>query len=223
MSRNKYPEVTVERILMAAKKLFLEKGYENTTIPDIVAELGDLTKGAVYHHFKSKEDIMDALGDKLFFDNNPFEQVEKRTDLNGLQKLREVIRLAHAIPQAEELNAEALPLLKNPRILAQMLESNQRILVPLWQKLIEEGVEDGSVRTQYPRELAGMLQMLTGIWLLPSVYPARREELQRRLLFAAETLEKAGLPLFDDQLLAMAQNLFAQWEAVEHRRKETPV
>ena len=56
-------EETVEKILTAAKRLFLEKGYERTTIQDIVDQLGGLTKGAVYHHFKSKEEIMDALGD----------------------------------------------------------------------------------------------------------------------------------------------------------------
>lgn len=54
MARNKYPEITVEKILEAAKKLFLEKGYENTTIQDIVNELGGLTKGAIYHHFRTK-------------------------------------------------------------------------------------------------------------------------------------------------------------------------
>lgn len=57
MARNKYPEETVEKILEAAKRLFLEKGYEQTTIQDIVDQLGGLTKGAVYHHFKSKADI----------------------------------------------------------------------------------------------------------------------------------------------------------------------
>ena len=61
MARNKYPEVTVEKILTAAKRLFLEKGYDNTTIQDIVDELGGLTKGAVYHHFKSKEEIMEDV------------------------------------------------------------------------------------------------------------------------------------------------------------------
>ena len=48
MARNKYPEVTEERILEAAQRLFLEKGYDNTTIQDIVDQLGGLTKGAVY-------------------------------------------------------------------------------------------------------------------------------------------------------------------------------
>ena len=44
MARNKYPEITVERILDAAQRLFLEKGYENTTIQDIVDELDGLKK-----------------------------------------------------------------------------------------------------------------------------------------------------------------------------------
>ena len=58
MARNKYPELTVEKILEVSQRLFLEKGYEQTTIQDIVDNLGGLTKGAVYHHFKSKEEII---------------------------------------------------------------------------------------------------------------------------------------------------------------------
>ena len=92
MARNKYPEVTVEKILEVSQRLFMEKGYDNTTIQDIVNELGGLTKGAIYHHFKSKEEIINALGEKLFFDNNPFVTVQKQKHLNGLQKMREVIK-----------------------------------------------------------------------------------------------------------------------------------
>ena len=83
MARNKYPEVTEERILEAAQRLFLEKGYDNTTIQDIVDQLGGLTKGAVYHHFKSKEEILDKVSDRMFFQNNPFEAVKQRGDLTA--------------------------------------------------------------------------------------------------------------------------------------------
>ena len=92
MARNKYPEVTVEKILDAAQRLFLTKGYEATTIQDIVDELGGLTKGAVYHHFKSKEEIISAVSDRMFYNNNPFEAVKARSDLNGLEKLREAMQ-----------------------------------------------------------------------------------------------------------------------------------
>ena len=49
MARNKYPEVTVEKILEVSQRLFMEKGYDNTTIQDIVNELGGLTRRALYH------------------------------------------------------------------------------------------------------------------------------------------------------------------------------
>ena len=120
MARNKYPEVTVEKILTAAKRLFLEKGYDNTTIQDIVDELGGLTKGAVYHHFKSKEEIMDALGDSMFFANNPFDAVRRRQDLNGLQKMRAVVLLSQGDGEQARVNQQAVPILKNPHILARM-------------------------------------------------------------------------------------------------------
>lgn len=53
MPRNKYPEQTVEKILDAAAALFAEKGYQSTTLQDIIDATG-LSKGAVYHHFRSR-------------------------------------------------------------------------------------------------------------------------------------------------------------------------
>ena len=72
MARNKYPEVTVEKILDVSQRLFLEKGYDATTIQDIVDDLGGLTKGALYHHFRSKEEIMVALSQRMFARHDPY-------------------------------------------------------------------------------------------------------------------------------------------------------
>ena len=146
MARNKYPEVTEERILEAAQRLFLEKGYDNTTIQDIVDQLGGLTKGAVYHHFKSKEEILDKVSDRMFFQNNPFEAVKQRGDLNGLEKLREAVRLNQADASRTNLTLQSLPLHKNPRLLVEMLDSNRRVLTPYFLELLEEGNRDGSDR-----------------------------------------------------------------------------
>ena len=70
MARNKYPEETVNKILDVSMQLFLEKGYEHTSIQDIVNHLGGLSKGAIYHHFKSKEDILDGVMNKLYQNND---------------------------------------------------------------------------------------------------------------------------------------------------------
>ena len=52
MPRNKYPEQTVEKILDAAALLFTQKGYQNTTLQDII-DATKLSKGAVYQDRKS--------------------------------------------------------------------------------------------------------------------------------------------------------------------------
>lgn len=210
MARNKYPEVTVERILDVSQRLFLEKGYENTTIQDIVDELGGLTKGAVYHHFKSKEEIMDAVGDRMFFSNNPFEAVRGRTDLNGLQKLQEAVRLKQSDKERVRLTAQSIPIAKSPRLLQEMIVSNRKVLTPYFLELIEEGNRDGSMHTDYPREIAELLPLLTSLWLLPSVYPASREQMKRKFLFLGEMLEKMGVPLMDDSIRNLVDDFFDQ-------------
>ena len=211
MARNKHPEVTEERILEAAQRLFLEKGYENTTIQDIVNELGGLTKGAVYHHFKSKEEIMDAVGDRMFFRHNPFEAVRDRSDLTGLEKLRLAVRLNQSDSERTAINIQSIPIFQDPQLLTRMLESNRRVLTPYFLELIEEGNRDGSIHTEYPKELAELLPLLTSLWLLPSVFPATTQELKHKFRFLGEMFARMGLPLMDEQILALADAFFDQW------------
>ena len=208
MARNKYPEVTVEKILDVAQRLFLEKGYDNTTIQDIVDQLGGLSKGAVYHHFKSKEEIMDAVGDRMFAANNPFEKVRKRSDLNGLQKLQEAIRLNQSDEERTSMTIQSIPITRNPRLLVEMIESNRRVLTPYYQELLEEGNRDGSVHTEYAREIAELMPLLTSLWLLPSVFPSDKEGMKNKFRFLGDMLEKMGVPLMDDSIYALVDAFF---------------
>ena len=211
MARNKYPEITVEKILDAAQRLFLEKGYENTTIQDIVNELGGLTKGAVYHHFKSKEEIMDAVNDRMFFSKNPFEAVQGRDDLSGLEKLRQAVLIHNADEEQGEITRQATALMKNPQMLANMLVANREVLTPYYRKLIDEGIADGSITTSYPRELSELLPILTSLWFIPSIYPATREEQKRKFAFILDMLDAMGLPLRDEGVEAAVERFFEKW------------
>lgn len=211
MSRNKYQEETVERILDTAQRLFLEKGYEQTTIQDITDNLGGLTKGAIYHHFKSKEEIIDAVSDRMFFSNNPFEAVRERKDLNGLQKLREAIRLNQSDQERTNLTIQSIPVCKNPRLLMEMINSNRKILTPYYQELLEEGNRDGSIHTEYAKEIAELMPLLTSLWMLPSVFPGEKEDMRHKFLFIGEMLDKMGVPLFDQEILQIVDEFFDQF------------
>ncbi len=208
MARNKYPELTVEKILDTAQRLFLEKGYDNTTIQDIVDHLDGLSKGAVYHHFKSKEEIMDAVGDRMFAVNNPFEKVKNRKDLNGLQKLQEAIRLNQSDDDRTSMVIQSIPLTRNPRLLVEMIQSNLNVLTPYYEALLEEGNKDGSVHTEYVKEIAELMPLLTSLWLLPSVFPTDKEGMKHKFRFIGEMLEKMGVPLMDDSIYQLVEEFF---------------
>ena len=70
-NKNLQSQETANRILNQAMRIFLEKGYHGTSIDDITQAAG-LTKGALYWHFKSKEDLLKKLirkYEKGFLDN----------------------------------------------------------------------------------------------------------------------------------------------------------
>lgn len=54
---------TKERILEEALKLFSQNGYSGTSMSDIAKQLG-ITKGALYKHYASKQDIFDAISEE---------------------------------------------------------------------------------------------------------------------------------------------------------------
>ncbi|WP_276356429.1 TetR/AcrR family transcriptional regulator [Cohnella caldifontis] len=210
MARNKYPEETINQILTVAINLFIQKGYEQTSIQDIINELGGLTKGAIYHHFKSKEEILQAVTDHLFKGvDEMLSGVRDDNELNGLEKLRKISRVSLDNPAQDELASVAPNLLRNPKMLAAQIESIIDKAVPVYiQPIVEQGIRDGSIRTDYPRELSEVLMILTNIWLNPAVIQASPEMMLRKLRFFDEILKGLGLDLFDEQMFQRFEELF---------------
>lgn len=201
----KSPEQWRSEILNSAKSLFLSKGYEETAIADIMKMAGG-AKGMFYRFFQSKEEVMQALGNQMFFENNPFDTVKKRSDLNALQKIQEVLALNQSDAEREKINVQAIPILKDPRILAAAIEANRKVLTPLWLELLEEGQQDGSIQTEYAKELSELLPLIN-FWLLPSVYPATAEEICHKYWFIMEVLATMGLPLIDEGRMVQTEQL----------------
>lgn len=202
----KPPEQWKSEILRAAKVLFLSKGYEETSVADIMAAVGG-AKGLFYRFFQSKEALMQALGDQMFFENNPFEAIRARADLNALQKVRQLLALNRSDSERTQLNLQAIPILEDPRILAAAVAANRQVLTPLWQELLEEGRQDGSIQTAYAKELSELLP-LVNFWLLPSVFPATVEETCHKFRFILKVLAALGLPLMEEEEAAQTEQFF---------------
>ena len=89
MARNKHPEQTVQLILDTASALFFQKGYDKTTLQDII-DATKLSKGAIYHHFASKEAILIAVADRMGeYNCAVLSEVRDRKGLTGAEKLRD--------------------------------------------------------------------------------------------------------------------------------------
>lgn len=204
MPRNKYPEETVQTILDAALKLFLENGYEQTTILDIVNEMGGLTRGAFYHHFKSKEEVLEALSDKLFFNNNPFEQVKERKELNGLEKIKWVLKCFYQDTSSHQISNLSSQLLSSPTFLKKFIDDNRTILAPMYQELIEEGIKDGSIKVEYAKPVAELFTILTNIWTVPTVFPYSKEEGIVKLKIIQQLTASLGLSVIDDEIISLS-------------------
>lgn len=144
-------------------------------------------------------------------ENNPFEAVRERSDLNGLQKIREMLAVDRADEERERINAQAVGILKDPRILAAAVAANRRVLTPLWFELIEEGRRDGSIQTEYAKELSELLPLIN-FWLMPSVFPADGEEIMHKCQFVSEVLSAMGLPIMEDGMCERAGKLMGKYQ-----------
>ena len=208
MPRNKYPQETVRKILEGSLKLFLEKGYEETTVLDIVGNLGGMTRGAFYHHFKSKEEVFSALSEKLFFDNNPFEAAANTKGASGLEKIRAIwlSQMASDPGAYPEIVQTSVSLLKQPHFLARKIKNDKRV-AKMFEPLVEEGIADGSIRGGNPRLLAELSQLLASFWLMPSVFPCDRAEFLEKVRMIRRIFDSLGFPIADEKHMEAAEGL----------------
>jgi AcrR family transcriptional regulator len=215
MPRNKNPEITINKILEVSARLFNEQGFEKTTILDIVDNMDGLTRGAFYHHFKSKEEVLDRLLEKEFYENNPFEKAFKETHLNGLEKIKMAIK--EPIEKNLSLSDKTIielshSLLENPKLLAEHFKFSANIAELYLEPLVKEGIADGSIKENNPRAIAELIMLLLNVWVSPSIYSPDPQLLKAKALMGKEVLDTLGVPLFDDELMELA---FSQLQLYE--------
>jgi len=200
MSRNKYPEETHQLIIHVSMELFLTKGYEKTSLQDIIDNLGGLTKGAIYHHFKSKEDILIAVVNHICNDNSSkMGAIRDNKTLSGKEKLEKMFSDSLSNPNQKNLFSVTPNLLDNPTFLTYYIKVVTQDTIPNYVvPVIREGVKDGSIKTDYPDELADMIMVLSDIWLNPLIFKVSEEQLIRKAKLLDQVLKTYGIHIFTD-------------------------
>lgn len=219
MGRNKYPEETVRKILDTAERLFVEKGYDSASLQDIIDETG-LSKGAIYHHFSSKEDIFYFVCDRIGQKNvEALSKVRDDNRLNGLEKLRTIFKSSLQPERQAKMFCMMPYLLDNSKFLAFELRSIFMEVVPEFiEPIIRQGIADGSIQTNHPRELAEAMMILSDIWINPIVRPTSPEEVAARCAVYNQMFTSFGIPALIDQEIINALIRYA--EIAQHKPSE---
>ena len=175
-------ENTKEKILEVATNLFLTKGYEQTTISDIINGLDGLTKGAIYHHFESKEDIFEAVVKNIGLQNKLiFDKIKFSKNITGSEKITQIVTIS---PK----------LLDSPKLFVSFLKQMQELTIPdYFYPIIVEGVEDGSIMTDDPQQLAELIAILLNIWLNPLIFENSKTTIVSKIDMLNKCLESFNI------------------------------
>ncbi len=190
---------TKKKIIDVAAKLFLEKGYEETTIAEIIKGLDGLTKGAIYYYFDSKEDIFNAVVDEIGKQNmQAFDEIKNDDSLNAAEKLSKIVAESCNNSNMDKITSMSPSLLKSPKLLSAFMLEIKEITIPQYiLPIVNEGVKDGSIRTDHPDEVAELIAVLLNVWLNPLIFESAPSNMSDKMKIINELLSGYNIKLFD--------------------------
>lgn len=153
----KDPEERRTEIIEAARVLFAEKGYEATSVSDIVKRVG-VAQGTFYWYFKSKEDIFHEIAHVYASDRmKDIALIVQRDDLTAVDKVRSLFESFSGADDVEQAFVSRIHAPAARALHDHIAREVGRELVPLFAAIIRQGVEEGVFTTKYPDEAAAFL------------------------------------------------------------------
>lgn len=183
-----------------ALDLFVKKGYSKTTVQEIIDAM-NASKGAFYHYFSSKEEIIDNLIDEdIHRYKNILSDLSRQKDRNAVGKFREMVtRLQAMRHENREKQLKLFHLMEskeNVLFYQQLMERVKAFALPYYVKIIEQGIDEGLFHVRYPEYTAELI--------LQSITYFRRK--MALIFFSAEDKSKVmgqihDIILFIDELM----------------------
>lgn len=177
----KDPEERKNEIITAACQLFLTKGYNRTTMKDVMEKL-HIAKGTIYHYFSSKEELLeDVVVSMANEEVQRLKIIYEQTEGTALERLRQLAlngTSRHA--DTHDKTIEHLHKAANAEMHIRLLAQLVTMQAPLYAELFKQGCKEGVFKTDYPLECAEFL--ISGIQFLTDlgIYPWTQEQLERR-------------------------------------------
>lgn len=166
MRITKHREDRKREILDTAQLYFISKGYEKTTVNDILQKIG-IAKGTFYYYFKSKEEVMDAIVNRYVKAGIVTAQlIAKDTSLTVYEKIGNILLSQKSDEDKNKHKmVEQFHESNNAAMHQQSLIETLLQLTPVLTQVVYQGIEEGSLKTPYPKETMEFL-LLNALFLL---------------------------------------------------------
>lgn len=179
-----------DKILDAAEELFIEKGYDHTSTKDIMEKAG-IARGTLYNHFKSKEDVLDGVISRMV--ERMLEKAEEIVENKELPVLERLTGAVIALNADTQLGNEVMGQMHRPQNALLHQKAQERLLmgiVPVLDKLLEEGEQEGLCHTEYRTEAVEMIMLYAGTMFddLLEQSPGQKQRRMQGFIYNAERL-----------------------------------
>ncbi len=190
-----------EEILDAALSLFAEKGYEGTSVSDIVRSL-NVAQGTFYWYFKSKEEVFQEIA-RRYAEESMFaiEAIVRRDDLTAVEKIEELFLSFLVVDAPERQLLERIHTPAERALHDRIAREVMKRLQPYFISIVEQGVAEGVFTTRDPEKAAVYVMSLSAAQEFVDPAELNEDEIRRWLRsffdFMSNGLGYTGEPLYE--------------------------
>ncbi len=149
----------INDIINKAEKLFAKKGYDNTSVADIIKKVG-IAKGTFYHYFKSKDELLDAIVERILREIwDSVDVIVANDDLDAIGKFFGFFGVFRTISKGREKLIEDIHKEENAHIHLKLEKKMYPEITPKFEKIIRQGIKEDVFDTKYPAEAAKVIMV----------------------------------------------------------------
>lgn len=148
----KDPQTRRKEFIEAARELFMEKGFDETSVNDITTKVG-MSHGSFFYYFKSKNEVMkEVINNDLTYWKKFMEDMAANEELNALKKMETVLRMSIESQNAKQNINDFFLKEGNAIMYREHRKRSREIIIPLITEVVEQGVKEGIFKVEYPKE-----------------------------------------------------------------------
>lgn len=185
---SKHPEERRQEFIEAAEALFLEKGYQGTSVSDIVDRVG-VAHGLFYYYFDSKENLLDAIIEGMVRESR--RRLEAIVDGDGtpLEKYHRFVQQMFVLKKDKPYLVGYMIQDRNRLFYHKWMQRSLNEITPMLADIVEQGVATGCFDTEYPREAVEFI--FNGMrFFLSAPEELQGEALRTKMLAAGDMMER---------------------------------